>query len=93
MSTLTKKDDLINAFINVLKTSQESVFILEELTLRINTCISKNNNSKIQTSLNDMISMFVHHKYNRGTEYSMKLILKNLLCEKEGITILEELLK
>ena len=90
--SLTLKDDLIINFINILKRIKDSIFILPELKIRINNCIKSTQNTIIVDNLNNILKMLEHHNYNSGTEYSYKLILKNILNENEGIDIVKNLI-
>jgi len=90
--SLTLKDDLIVSFINILKRLNDSIFILPELKNRVNFCITNTKNQIIIDNLNNILLMLQHHNYNSGTEYSYKMILKNILGETGGIEIVNKLI-
>ncbi len=105
MSSLTKKDDLINYFINIVVNYDSDLFAIPELRKRINDEILNTENNQIKEYLSSLELMFQHHKckaqssiktktcHNSSIVSSMKRILKALLIIDDGETILARLIQ
>lgn len=105
MSSLTKKDDLINYFVNIIINYDSDLFAIPELRKRINDELSISDNNQIKEHLTSLESMFQHHRCKHSTSVkvktcqnssivsSMKRILKALLLINEGEIILTRLLQ
>ena len=104
MSSLTRRDNLITQFIEITRNAKDSVFILNDLTARIQDEIKalnpstqelNDNQRKILSALGNINLMFTYHSKSLGksTDDSFRRILKMLAEIPDGVEILERLLK